>query len=91
MKTLASILNRIIREKGWEDKLTASRILDHWEEIFGDKAAKVVELKGYEDKVLYLKVSNPAWKMEIMLRKSILKDKINEIVENNIVEEIVIH
>jgi predicted nucleic acid-binding Zn ribbon protein len=91
MKSLSSILNRIIKENNWQDQMLAYDIEENWKEIFGEKAAKMVKLKKYENKVLYLRIENPTWKMEIMLRKPTLIEKINEIVENNIVEDIVIH
>lgn len=91
MKTLTSILDRIIKENNWQDQMLAYDIEENWTEIFGEKAAKMVKLKKYENKVLYLSIKNPTWKMEIMLRKPTLIEKINEIVENNIVEDIVIH
>ena len=91
MKTLSTLLDRIIVQNGWEDDVTASKIFEMWEEIFGDTAGKVIKLKSYKNKVITLKIDNPTWKVEIMLRKPQLIARINDLLENNYVEEIVIH
>lgn len=91
MMELNSILNKLIQKNGWEDKLIASKIDEHWQEIFGEKISHIIKFKDYHDKILILGIKNPTWKMEIMLRKSQIINKINTIVDNNIVDEIVIH
>lgn len=91
MKTLGNIIDRLIVEKGWEDNITAAKINEYWIELFGSQAYRLVKIKSYKDKILVLQISDPTWKMEIMLRKNTIKTKINELMPNNPVQEIVIH
>lgn len=61
------------------DKLTEKDLLAQWESIVGSTIAKEVELVDSEEGVLLLKTKSSAWKSEILMQKSSIVKKTNQV------------
>lgn len=89
-QTLQTVLNKIIEEKGWDDQLAFSKIEAMWSEIVGEKIAGVVLVKSLIRGRLTLETESSTWRTEMTLRKDQIKEKINSLLNKELVEEIVI-
>lgn len=89
-KTLQTVLDSIIIDKGWDDQLALAKLQDSWEEILGASASKAVRLKSLIRGKLTLTAESSTWRTEMQLRKDSLKDRINSILNKDLIAEVVI-
>ena len=60
-----------------------------WEEIVGEKIAKVAVPVSNKKGVLFVKVEDPVWRFELTREKSELIIKINESLKKNTIKDII--
>ena len=89
-KSLKRVFEELITRQGWDLKIKENNIPDIWQEIVGDMIAKVTKVKKVENGKLYVETVSSTWRAELMLRREILIEKINEKIGSNIIKELII-
>jgi len=75
---IGDFLESALRSMGIWDEVQDAKILIDWEEIVGEKLAKVAKPVRFEDSELWIAVEDPSWRSEIFnIRDAIIK-KIND-------------
>lgn len=88
-ENLTSIVLRFLRESGLETPLNEHRLIEAWGEVAGPAVARrTVELHIY-NQVLYVKLTSPALRSELMMRRTQLAARLNAFVKANVISDIV--
>ncbi len=89
-KLLKNVVEELIKEFGWDDKVEESKLDDIWSEIVGEKLAGQAKIKKFENGNLYIDITSSVWRSEILLRKEALRKELNQKVGKDIVKQIII-
>jgi hypothetical protein len=85
---LKDALNRWLKAVGAEQKLKELNLLKHWEEVVGRTVGNATEKIFIEKSVLYLKFNSPIVKNEVMMTRSIIAKKMNDLSGEILIREI---
>lgn len=88
--SIAKALHDALQVFGMERKIKEHEILLRWEEIVGTAIANHAVPRRFSDGKLWVSVAESTWRHELSLGRIALKDKINEALGMQIVEEIVL-
>ncbi|MEN3037613.1 MAG: DUF721 domain-containing protein [Candidatus Kryptonium sp.] len=82
-------LDELLKNMGVERPIKEGMAIEKWNEVVGPHIAKVSRPIRIENGVLYVEVTNPAWKHHLfMLRREII-NKLNNMLKFDAVREIV--
>ena len=74
-KPLKNIIDRVIKEYGWEEEALFGRIEILWGDVVGEKVSGISSLTKFKQGCLYIETSSSTWRTELMLRRDkIIKD-----------------
>ncbi len=86
---IGKTIEKILINYGIDKKVKESEIIVFWKEVTGKKIAeKTTPLKVIDGK-LFIKVSNPSWRNELMLVRPKIIKKINSRIGSQILKEII--
>lgn len=85
---LGEVLKRTAREVGLEKRLKERKCLALWEEVVGEKVAKVSQAVDIKKGVIYVKAKDPLWAQHIFNLKGLIIRKMNERMGEEIVKDI---
>jgi predicted nucleic acid-binding Zn ribbon protein len=75
---IGSILEKLLANPEWKNKLQASIPLLRWQEIVGDKIARQSQPESLQNGVLLIRVANPAWLHHLRFLEEDLRQKLNK-------------
>jgi len=75
---IGSILEQLLRNPEWKDKVQACLPLLRWQEIVGAKIARQSQPESLNNGVLQVKVANSAWLHHLRFLEKELRQKLNE-------------
>jgi predicted nucleic acid-binding Zn ribbon protein len=87
---LNTVIKSIVKQKKWDDLFVCSRIIEVWSQILDGKLVTKVKVKKFEKGVLYLETESSAWRTELQLRKKQIINKINYLIKNDSVLDMII-
>jgi len=85
---LGDALRDLVEELGIGKRIQEYDVVTVWPDIVGPHIASVTEVKSIRNGVLVVRVSNPAWRQELLLRKKELIGTINTKLHPNAVRDI---
>lgn len=88
VETVSDLLKRALRERGLETPLLQKRIIDGWDVIAGSVIARYTQEKSIRNQTLYIKISNPALRNDLSMRRSEFTRRLNEHVGAFIIADI---
>ena len=91
VKQIDDIVMACLRENGLETPLLQVRMLDAWERVAGSVVARYTEEKFIRNQTLFVKITSPALRADLSMRRSELKDKLNKEVGSHLIAEIRIY
>ena len=86
---LGDVLSSVIRRLGIRDKLDAARTVQAWAEVAGPQVNAVTDTAWVHHHRLYVKIHSAAWRQELHLQRRLWRDRLNEHLGAELVEEIV--
>ncbi len=86
-QTIGNVLQQIIENQGWGEKIAFERIKNKAHDYFGAAANHIV-IKKLENSILYISCESSSWRAEIKLRENNIVEKINEKFGKNTVNEL---
>lgn len=75
---LSEVLDQVMAEQGWDDRLSAARVFTDWESIVGSEVAQHCQIVGFDDSIVQVKASSTAWKKQLEFLAPQLVAKLNE-------------
>jgi hypothetical protein len=75
---IINIMESFFEKIGGASEFNESKIIEVWEDITGNLIKKLTKKIYVYDKVLFVCVNAPALRMELMMQRTLLCDKINE-------------
>lgn len=89
IKSAAEILSYLLKSRHLEQKLSEYEAFPHWEEIVGEKFAKICQPeKIIRGKILVARVIDAVWAQELAMQKTNFIDKIYELGIGAYIEDI---
>ena len=91
VKSVADVLQQLLREEGLDTPLQQKRLIDSWETVTGRIVARYTTEKFIQNQTLYVKIVNPALRQDLaMMRQQIVK-RLNEQVGSFIISDIKVY
>lgn len=85
---VGEVLEGFLRETGLREQVRRMSVLDAWDELVGDKIARVTEPVRLDGGVLFVEVRSSAWLMELNMMKRRILDRLNDGREEGRIEKI---
>ena len=89
-KSLKRVFEELITRQGWDLKIKENNIPEVWHEIVGEIIAKVTKVKKVEKGKLYIETVSSTWRAELMLRRDLIIERINDKIGSEVIKEIII-
>ncbi len=88
-ESLADVLNDYLRQNGLETPLNQHRLVESWPEVVGKVIARYTGDLFIKNQTLYVKVSSPSLKSDLMMGRSSLVRQLNQHVGAYVISDIV--
>ena len=76
--SVADALGDLVRQQGWDGRLSAQRVFTDWASIVGPEVAAHTKVDGYEDTVVHVACDSTAWATQLRLLAPRLVARLNE-------------
>ncbi|MCF0197828.1 MAG: DUF721 domain-containing protein [Bacteroidaceae bacterium] len=86
---IKELVYAMLRQEGLETPLNEHRALQAWPEIVGPRLSRFAEAQRIRDEKLYVKVSKPALRQDLIMGRAELVRRICEQVGANVITDIV--
>ncbi len=87
---LGDAIRAILRLDGIETPLNEYRAIEAWHEINGKGISRYTTGVNIRGGIMYVQISSPALRQELMMRRSLLVQQINQHVGAQVLQQIVI-
>lgn len=84
-----AILKRLTTKMGIETRLEMEKAVVLWEEVVGAKVARRARAEAVRGGILFVRVANSTWLQELSLLKEGIIERLNSLLEAQVVEDIV--
>ena len=91
VKSVADVLQQLLREEGLETPLQQKRLIDSWETVTGRIVARYTAEKFIQNQTLYVKIVNPALRQDLAMMRQQLVKRLNEQVGSFIISDIKVY
>ena len=91
VKSVADVLQQLLREEGLETPLQQKRLIDSWETVTGRIVARYTTEKFIQNQTLYAKIVNPALRQDLAMMRQQLVKRLNEQVGSFIISDIKVY
>lgn len=88
-EALSDVLNAFLRQNGLETPLNQYRIVESWTEVVGKTIARYTGDLFIKNQTLYVKVTSPSLKSDLMMGRSSLVSQLNRHVGAYVISDIV--
>ncbi len=86
---LGEIIRHYLRQEGLETPLNEVRAVKVWLEVAGPLVARLTSEVSFRQGTLYVKITRPSLRQDLMMERSFLISKVNEAVGAQVVQNIV--
>ncbi len=88
VKNVTDIIMQAMREQGLETPLKQKRLLEAWPAVAGEKVAKYTLNTFIYNQTMYVRLSSPALRAELSMRRQLLTEKMNAVVGEKVIVDI---
>jgi predicted nucleic acid-binding Zn ribbon protein len=74
---LSELLDQVVQNQGWTDKLADQRIFTDWQKLVGPEVAQHAVVEGFEDAVVHVRASSTAWATQLKMLAPRIVAKLN--------------
>jgi predicted nucleic acid-binding Zn ribbon protein len=89
VKKLSQELDRIFKDAELKNYMYKGMVLSVWTQAVGQRIAEMTQPQMFNNGTLYVKVQSAVWRNELSMMRNVIKEKINELLEQKIVVSIV--
>ena len=86
---LGAVLGELIDRLGYREKMDEARAVDAWPELAGQAIEQVTESVWIRDGQLFVKIRSAAWRHQLHLQREKWRDRINEHLGVEVVDDVV--
>jgi len=86
---LGDVLKEVIEQLGVQEKIDEARVVETWAALAGTEINSVTESAWMKGSTLYVKITSAAWRQELHMNRRKWREKVNDALETNLVDEIV--
>lgn len=88
-KKISAVVGDMYQKLGLTEAYNQYRTLQIWNEVVGETISAATLIERFTNGELYIRVKNPAWRMELNFRKKDILFKLNAALPTSMVREIV--
>ena len=88
-ETVGDIIKKLLKEEHLENKFDEHQIVALWQEVVGPGINRYTANRYIRDGVLYVTISSAPLRSELMLNRSRLIQRLNELVGRDVIHEII--
>lgn len=88
-RPLGDVLKEVIAQLDVQDGIDEARVVETWASVAGTDINSVTESVWMDDSTLYVKITSAPWRQELHLHRRQWRDKLNEELGKELVDEIV--
>ncbi len=89
-KPIGEMIRRVMREQGLESPLNEYRLIQSWSDVLGRTIASYTTRLYIKNQVLYVQLTSPALRQELMMGRDLLVRKLNETVGAQVITNIIV-
>ncbi|MBR4366891.1 MAG: DUF721 domain-containing protein [Bacteroidaceae bacterium] len=90
-ESLEQLIHVFLREQGLETPYNEYKLVNAWPEVVGDVISSYTGNIFIKSQVLHVEIKSPALRQELLMRRSLLKDKLNNHVGAQVITDIAFH
>jgi predicted nucleic acid-binding Zn ribbon protein len=90
-ESLDQLIHVFLREQGLETPYNEYKLVNAWPEVVGDVISSYTGNIFIKSQVLHVEIKSPALRQELLMRRSLLKDKLNNHVGAQVITDITFH
>ncbi|UCF64307.1 MAG: DUF721 domain-containing protein [bacterium] len=87
-KPVSQLIEQFLKSMGIGDKIEENYAIVYWEQAVGKEIAQHTEPYKITQGILFVKVSDPAWRNELQFFKNEIIEKLNQKIGKKIVKDI---
>jgi len=87
-QNIGSVISNLVKKLGLEKKLSELDAVKLWKEVAGEKVAEISSAVKITDGRLYVRVTDPVWRQQLMFLKKEYITGLNTRLGKNIVKDI---
>lgn len=88
VQNVHDLVLQCLRQQGLETPLLQKRLVDAWPQVAGEMVARYTVATGIRNQTLYVKVSRPALRADLMMRRTEFVGRLNEAVGSQIIYDV---
>lgn len=88
VKQINELILRNLREQGLETPLLQKRLIEAWPVVAGSGVARYTQELTIRNQTLYVRLTSPALRAELSMRRQLLVKQLNDYVESQVIADI---
>jgi len=88
-RRLGDVLEEVIDQLDVQPEIDEARVVETWASIAGTDINGVTESAWMKDSTLYVKITSATWRQELHMNRRQWRERLNEALDAELVEEIV--
>lgn len=88
VKSIDELISVFLRQEGYETPLLQKRLVDSWARVTGAVVARYTGEKFIKNQTLFVKITNPALRQDLLMMRSQLVRRLNEAVGCQVIADI---
>ena len=88
VQSVKDIILQALREQGLETPLHQKRLVEAWPEVVGPVIARYTLNTYIYNQTLYVRLSNPALRADLSMRRQELTEKLNAVVGEQVIVDV---
>ncbi len=88
VKQVKNLILQVLHEQGLETPLNQKRLVEAWPEVAGPVIARYTLNAYIYNQTLYVRLSNPALRADLSMRRSELTAKLNAVVGEQVITDV---
>lgn len=86
--SVGEAIEAFLRERGLSEQAAAQKLIANWSRVMGTAIAENTTDIWFKNGIFFVRLSSPAWKAELSMAKSKIRDILNREAGKSIIEEV---
>ena len=86
---IGRIIDNILKNAGLDKNVRESQALNFWNDVAGKEISSYTEPVKVANGKLFIKVSNPSWRNELIMLKPTIQKKLNRKIGTAVIKDII--
>ena len=90
-ENLNQLIHLFLREQGLETPYNEYKLVSAWPEVVGQAISSYTGNIFIKNQILHVEIKSPALRQELLMRRTVLKDRLNQHVGAQVITDIAFH